>query len=160
MLDKLTRPILYVWFCMSNKMNANNLNFIEDLSSLKAWPNWYNRFKLLKKHDQIFKKLQAIWDDFQLIEFVIVNLWGFWVATSCIRTPLDEEAHHCGFALWLGTQDSRPSARFLCMWCTTAPAGSRSLWSTADIDPMGNCNICTLGKEVNFCLSLSIQLSS
>lgn len=106
--------------------------------------------RFLKKITQ----LQAIWDDFQLIEFVIVYLWGFWVVTLCIRTPLDEKAHqrrrHCGFALWLGIQDSRPSALSLYRWHTTAPADSRSLWNTADIDPTGYCNICTLGKgEVN-----------
>lgn len=81
-------------------------------------------------------------------------LWGFWVATLCIRIPLGEKAHwrgcRCGFALWPGIQDSRPSGRALCRWCTTEPAGSRSLWSTADIDPTDNYSIDTLGKgEVN-----------
>lgn len=122
-------------------------------SSFKSMTKLVQQFQVIKKAWSKITRLQAIWDDFQLIEFVIVYLWGFWVATLCIRTPLDEEAHqrrrHCGFALWLGTQDSRLSARSFCRWCTTAPAGSRSLWSTADIDPMGNCNICTLGKEVN-----------
>lgn len=36
-------------FCMSNKMNANNLNFIEDLSSFKSMTKLVQQIQVIKK---------------------------------------------------------------------------------------------------------------
>lgn len=104
------------------------------------------------KTQAIWFKKKKSWSDHHIeFEFIITYLWGFWVLLSCIHIPLFEEIHQgsqcCVFAPWLGKQGNTPSNRLLCRWCKRAPAGSRRLWSTADIDPMGNHNICTLGNE-------------